>query len=88
MKYPEILDGIIAYINFLVDNSRDKEVTRYGINSAVGKKYMRITLNKKTIAYIVKCDDDPKFKEGDILKLSRKNSIGNVIEGNFYNFKL
>jgi len=77
------------------DETRDRiranmtERFNNGIEISEGKKYIKIITNRSVWGFIVKGDDDKKFRKGDILKAAswatpaRNAARGNVIDGGY-----
>ena len=60
-----------------------------GLEYSVGQKYVKIISNRSVWGFIVKGDNDKKFKKGDILKAAgwnapaRNAARGNIVEGGY-----
>ena len=60
-----------------------------GFVEKIGSKYIKVISNDSVTAFIVKSDEDKKFKKGDILypagwaAPARNKARGNVLDGNY-----
>lgn len=60
-----------------------------GIEIEEGRKYIKVISNRSAWGFIVKGDNDKKFRKGDILKAAswaapaRNAARGNVLDGDF-----
>ena len=60
-----------------------------GLEFKRGSKYIKILSNRSVWGFIVKTDDDKKFRKGDILKAAgwnapaRNAARGNIIDGGY-----
>lgn len=92
------VDGMVAdYADWTKDCDRNpnwqrEQVNQFkeGIEIKDGRSYIKIMANRSVTGFIVKHDNDKKFKRGDILKPISLNSParnaarGNVLDGNYY----
>lgn len=60
-----------------------------GLEYKRGSKYVKIISNRSVWGFIVKSDDDKKFRKGDILKAAgynapaRNSARGNIVDGGY-----
>ena len=74
-----------------LSNHQKDMITEFniGLEYTVGKKYIKIMSNRSVWGFIVKGDDDKKFRKGDILKAAgwnapaRNAARGNIIDGGY-----
>ena len=81
------------YKNFMPtdDEIRKKMNKKFSDSFAetIGSKYIKVISNNSVTAFIVKSDEDKKFKKGDILMAAgfnapaRNGARGNVLDGNY-----
>lgn len=91
-----LLDAIIADYARWQQNGRDSEIKQamfaefcQGLRVEEGRKYIKIIQRNSVWGFIVKGDDDKKFRKGDILKPvsratpARNKARGNILDGDY-----
>ena len=75
--------------NFSDHNYKMIQEFNEGLTWKRGQKYVKIISNRSVWGFIVKTDNDKKFKKGDILKAAgwnapaRNAARGNIIDGGY-----
>jgi len=75
--------------NFSDHNHKMIQEFNEGLTWTRGQKYIKIISNRSVWGFVVKTDNDKKFRKGDILKAAgynapaRNAARGNIIDGNY-----